>query len=206
MHQEVELTTPRGAVSLRQYGPAGLDSVVLMVGGGGGGWDSPAKGLYERLATELPTRGVGAVRLKYRNPRSLHSCIQDVLAAMRDLERLGTQRIGLLGHSLGGAAVVNAALEMPEEAGAVVTLATQFSGLDDVGRLTCPILFVHGTDDEILPAACSVNAFRMAKDPRKLELMDGATHNLDECADQVYLLVREWVLEQLHEQHTGLSS
>ena len=42
MHQEVELTTPRGAVTLRQYGPAGLDTVVLMVGGVGGGWDSPA--------------------------------------------------------------------------------------------------------------------------------------------------------------------
>jgi pimeloyl-ACP methyl ester carboxylesterase len=206
MHQEIALVTPRGTVALRQYGPLGLDVTVLMVGGAGGGFDSPAKNLYERLAIELPTLGIGAARVSYRNPRSLISCVQDVLAAIEHLRVHGTNRLILIGHSLGGAVVVNAALEDPDDIAGVVTLATQSSGLDDLPRLSCPILFVHGTDDDILPPACSVGAFRIAPEPRKLELMDGAGHNLDECAEQVYLLLRGWIQDQVTAVESGVAA
>lgn len=206
MYQEEALQTARGTVMMRRSGPLGLDAAVVMVGGVGGGFDSPAKGLYDRLANELPTLGIGAIQVCYRNPKSLHSCVQDVLAVMRHITTHGTSKLALVGHSLGGAVVVNAALEAMEDVTAVVTLATQFSGLEDINRLARPILFIHGTDDEILPAACSVSAFRMAKDPRKLELMDGATHVLNECAEQVYLLTRGWLLEHIAGAETGLAT
>lgn len=196
MYRELDISTQRGPVTVREYGPRGADAAVLMVGGVGGGFDSPAKDLYGRLGEELPTEGISALRVRYRDPHQLAVCVSDVLAGLHHLHVHATERVILIGHSLGGAVVVNAALSSVNAVG-VICLSTQTGGMEDPGRLHRPVLYVHGTDDDVLPAACSVSAWRMSRDPRRLELMDGAGHTLDDAADEVFTLVHRFILEDL---------
>src|SRR4051812_30637597 len=195
MFRSSSITTVHGTLSAREWGPRGNDAAVLMVGGVGGGFSAPAQDVYARLGNAPPAEAISALHLQYRNSRSVPDCVVDVLEGIRFLKTHGTGRVILIGHSLGGAVVVNAGLTSVDVSG-VITLATQLGGMGEVRHLHAPVLFIHGTDDDILPAACSVSAWRMASEPRRLELMDGAGHNLDEAADQVFELVHRWILDQ----------
>lgn len=196
MFRTIEIMTVQGPLNVREWGARGADTVVLMVGGVGGGFDSPADNLYSRLGDALPSEGLSAMQVQYRNPRALEGCVTDVLEGIRFLRNHGSQRVVLIGHSMGGAVVVNAALRSSEVV-AVLAISTQMGGMNDPAGLVRPVLFLHGTHDEILPAACSVSAWRMAREPRRLELIDGGSHTLDESANEVHLLARRWLMEQV---------
>ncbi len=51
------------------------------------------------------------------------------------------------------------------------------SPLNDVGRLSIPILFVHGTEDSFINVEYSRLLYEAAKEPKKLVLIEGADHN-----------------------------
>ncbi|MFL5320616.1 MAG: serine aminopeptidase domain-containing protein [Myxococcaceae bacterium] len=195
MFRSSSITTAHGTLWCREWGPRGNDATVLMVGGVGGGFSAPARELYTRLGDALPSESMSALHLQYRHPRELEQCVSDVLEGIRFLKNHGTGRVILIGHSLGGAVVVNAGLASPDVSG-VIALSTQLGGMGEVRHLNVPVFFIHGTDDDVLPAACSVSAWRMASEPRRLELMDGAGHNLDEAADEVFDHVHRWILDQ----------
>jgi pimeloyl-ACP methyl ester carboxylesterase len=55
--------------------------------------------------------------------------------------------------------------------------ARDVSPLEDVRRLTTPILFVHGTEDEFIDVAYSKTLFHEAVGPKELLLIEGASHN-----------------------------
>lgn len=184
------LQTSRGDITCRSYGVAGAGgarSAAIFVGGVGGGFDSPALDLYGRLSRELPGEGIAALRIAYRHPIDLSECVLDVLAGLGYLAGEGVARFALVGHSLGGAVVIEAGTAS-DAVRQVVTLATQSYGADVVGDLPedCGILLIHGTADAILPAACSEFIAQLAHPPRRLVLLEGAGHVLDEAADEVY--------------------
>lgn len=193
--QRVELSAD-GGVQLRLHLPGGTACAVVMVGGVGGGFDTPGKDLYPRLAEDLAGRGVGAVRVRFRNPRSLDDAVVDVRAALRWLRGNGVTRSALVGHSFGGAVVIRVALDEPSVA-AVVTLATQSYGTEKVHELGRPLLVVHGDDDPILPHRSSVDVARRAGELAELRLLAGSGHDLLEHREDVRRLVRGWLEEQL---------
>jgi fermentation-respiration switch protein FrsA (DUF1100 family) len=94
--------------------------------------------------------------------------------------------------------VIRAAAASPV-ARTVVTLATQSYGTDPVRGLgpRCSILLMHGTDDEVLAPGNSERVYRLAREPKRLVLLQGASHVLDEAAEAVQRGAREWLLQQL---------
>ncbi|SCZ66271.1 alpha/beta hydrolase [Thiohalomonas denitrificans] len=189
-----------GHIEGRLYPAPGAQAAVIWVGGIGGGWDTPARGLYPTLATELTDNGIASLRLKFRNPREMEMGIEDVLAAVSYLYHEGFSRLALVGHSLGGAVVIRAAAEATEPVTTVVTLASQSRGAEPVvGRLgpECSLLLLHGDADKVLSSEASMALFRNAQEPKTLRIYPGAGHVLDEVAEEVHGEVKRWLLAAL---------
>jgi putative redox protein len=90
----------------------------------------------------------------------------------------------LVGHSLGGAAVLAIADQVPE-ARAVVILATpaQRRRIAALGR---PLLVIHSPDDEVVSFGDAEVMFAAARPPKAFISLDGADHGLTRPADATY--------------------
>jgi homoserine acetyltransferase len=62
---------------------------------------------------------------RYRYPTDLDESITDVIASIKFLEHAGIRSVGLVGHSFGGAAVIKAAIDVPNIVKTVITLSTE---------------------------------------------------------------------------------
>lgn len=193
----VILSTDRGDVACR-FSPCGTAAAAALWVGGGGGFDTPAKGLYPRLADQLMADGIASLRVRFRDPLDLVEATFDALAGLAFLEQQGGKRVALVGHSFGGAVVIQAAAAS-RLAHTVVTLATQSHGADAVARLGphCSILLIHGQADRVLPPSSSRYAYELAQQPKRLLLCPDADHSLDQAADEVHRVVRAWIVEHL---------
>jgi dienelactone hydrolase len=190
---------PGEHVRARLWESARARAGVVMVGGVGGGFDTPARGLYPRLGSHLSSHAVAALQVAFRLPGELGEAVLDAGAGVRFLVELGCDRVALVGHSFGGAVVIRAGAALPEVA-AVVTLATQSYGTDRVRDLAGrPVLLVHGMEDDLLPADCSVQVFERSGEPKELRLIPRARHGLDEAADEVYGIVHGFLAQHLAE-------
>ena len=191
----IAIPSERGAVRCAWHAADGADAAVVMVGGGDGGLDGPAEALYPDLARDLAGRGVASLRVDFRVhafPGPLEEGVHDVLRGVAFLESEGIARAGLLGHSFGGAVAIEAGARS-ERAAAVATLATQTAGAQRVGELAPrPLLLVHGLADARLPPDCSRLLYGMAGEPKRLELLEGATHSLRQRREDVRRLLLGW--------------
>lgn len=197
-YDTVEIATDRGAILCHYYEAQGARDGVVMVGGVGGGFDTPARGLYSRLAQDLPNHRISALRVQYRHPADLVESTLDAILGLRYLESRGITAAGVVGHSLGGAVAIQAAANVPAVR-AVVTIATQAAGTGPITTLTgrVAILLVHGDADPVLPYASSEEVYQRAGEPRRLIIYEGAGHTLDETAESLYVEVEEWLLKHL---------
>jgi dienelactone hydrolase len=171
---------------------------IVWVGGAGGGWDTPAKGLYPRLARSFQDAGLRSLHIRFRNSLDLKEAVSDVLSGVAFLRTQGVTEVGFVGHSFGGAVVIQAAADTPE-AKAVVTLATQSYGTDSVDRLPpdCALLVVHGMIDAVLPVGSSRYVYTRAHEPKHMKIFRGGTHGLDEVAHEVDSLLSDWIMKYL---------
>ena len=171
-----------------------------MVGGGDGGLDGPAEALYPDLAEDLAARGVAALRLDFRVhafPGPMGEGVYDVLRGVEFLAGEGVERVGLLGHSFGGAVTIEAGVQSDRVA-SVATLATQTAGAQRVAELApTPLLLVHGLADVRLPPDCSRLLHDLAGEPKRLELLEGATHSLRQRREDVRTLLLGWFTDTL---------
>ena len=193
----VTLDTGRGPVEARLSPAPGATRGALWVGGIGGGFDTPARGLYPRLAGDLRERKVTSLRVRFRHSTDLSEAVHDASAGLAFLERCGVRAAAVTGHSFGGAVAIRAAVAAPALVRSVVTLATQGAGADAVRDLAAALLLVHGEADEVLAPTCSLYVARLAGEPKRLVLIPGAGHNLDEAAESVCREVRDWILRTL---------
>ncbi|HEY0295315.1 MAG TPA: alpha/beta fold hydrolase [Bordetella sp.] len=159
---------------------------------------------YSVLAIDY--RGFGASTARLPSERS---AMQDAVAALHELARRQPDpaRRFLYGHSLGGAIAIDLASQpgMPAVAGLVVEssftsmadmmgtlkwgwlpgadlLITQpFDSIDKVAGLTLPVLFLHGTDDRVVPPAMSDALYAAAREVpanlKRLVKIEGASHS-----------------------------
>lgn len=184
--------------------PPAAERAVLCVGGFDGGFSGP-DGIYEDLAAELPPAGIGVLRLDFRvktSPGPIDEGTDDALAGIAWLEERGVRRIALIGHSYGGAIMIRAGARSESVAG-VAALSTQTAGIEfaDLQRLAGrPLLLVHGLADWRLPARLSEWVHEEAAEPKRLELLEGATHSLRQRRGDVLKILREWIMETLPAQ------
>ena len=196
--EELTLYTNLGQMPARLHpAPTGAPAVVW-VGGAGGGLDGPAWGMYPRVAGQLVNLGVASLRLHYRKPNYLEDCVADTLLGVQHLvQQRGYGAVALVGHSFGGAVVISAGA-LSEEVKAVVAMSSQTYGTDLASRVSPrPLLLLHGTSDEILPARCSEDIYQRARQPKEVILYPGCRHGLDECRDQVDADLVRWLRQQL---------
>lgn len=196
------LNTRNSDIHCRYYPSEGTRRGVIWVGGVGGGWDTPAQSLYPLLCQSLQKEGIASLRIRYRYSTRLQEAVFDVLAGISYLQQQeGIESIALVGHSFGGAVVIQAAAQA-DAVRTVVALATQAHGADPVPQLAtrCSLLLLHGIADPVLTPLCSRHVYEIALEPKRLILYPEASHNLDEVADEVYATVRAWIIEQLVEQ------
>lgn len=194
----VEIETDRGTTTCRYYEAAGARTSVVMVGGTGGGFDTPARELYPRLAKDLPNHRISALRVQYRHPKDLVESAIDTVLGTRYLESRNVSTFGLVGHSLGGAVVIQAAANVPA-ARVVVAISTQTGGTEPVAGLAgrAALLFLHGDNDPVLPHGASEDVYRRAGEPKRLVIYEGAGHTLDGAAESLYVEVKAWLLKHL---------
>jgi pimeloyl-ACP methyl ester carboxylesterase len=122
-------------------------------------------------------------------------------------------QIYIYGHSLGGAIAIDLAVRHPEAAGLIVEgsftsvramvdfqkplfrvfpinflLTQRFDSLSKVDRLQMPVLFIHGTADNVVPAQMSKKLFDAAPEPKQLYMVpDGGHNNVAQIGAAEYL-------------------
>ena len=198
--EALEVPSGLGEIAGRYHAAAAAAAgrpAVIMVGGGDGGLDGPAEAIYPTLAEDLLARGIGTLRLDFRIhqfPGPMEDGVLDVCAGIEELTRRGVGRVGLLGHSFGGAVVIEAAArDLDGRVASVVTLAAQTAGAQRVAEVAPrPVLFVHGLADTRLSPDCSRLLHQLAGEPKRLELLEGATHSLRQRREDVRQMVVEW--------------
>ena len=142
--------TPNGDIECISHTADG-DNGIIWVSGARGGFDGPSSGIFATLSRELISQGINSLRLSYRFPGDFEQCVVDTLIGIRFLEQKGVDRIGVVGHSFGGAVAIMAGIRSPQVA-AVVGLSSQTEGLRyGVDELSPrPLLLIHGDSDRIL--------------------------------------------------------
>ena len=194
--ERLQLVTSQGPITGRLHLAEG-ERAVLWVFGAGGGLGGPAGGLYTRLGRQLQPSGVTSLELDYRRPGYLRDCVLDVLVGLSYLETLGKSRIVLVGHSFGGAVVINAGV-ISAAVIAVAALSSQTAGTGVVDKLSPkPVIFIHGEADEVLPPACSRDLHARAGEPKELILYPGCLHGLDQCREALDRDLTRWLKQVL---------
>ncbi len=194
--ERLQFVTSHGSLAGRLH-PAEGEQAIQWVFGAGGGLGGPAGGLYTRLGRQLQPSGVTSLELDYRRPGHLQDCVLDVLVGLSYLETLGKSRIILVGHSFGGAVVINAGV-ISETVIAVAALSSQTAGAGVVDRLSPkPVIFIHGEADEVLPPSCSRDLHARAGDPKELILYPGCLHGLDQCREALDRDLTRWLNQVL---------
>jgi pimeloyl-ACP methyl ester carboxylesterase len=130
----------------------------------------------------------------------------DVVAAAAELRRRGTERIVLVGSSMGGTAVLSAAARIRPPVAGVVSLSgpSTFGGVDAMAamrRLRVPVLLVAAADDHpFLEQARELRDTARVRDPRLLVIPGGGhgTSMLEfgEDAPRVRAAVQGFIAEQ----------
>ena len=71
---------------------------------------------------------------------------------------------------------------------------TKYSISDEIKRIHCPLLIIHGTSDDAVPVEHAYELYKYANEPKRLEIIDGANHVFDkpEHLKRVINLSLEW--------------
>ncbi len=204
--ESIAIPTDRGDVAAR-FTPAADETnsrAMLLVGGADGGFDGPAEALYPTLADDFAALGIGTLRVDFRLhrfPNDVEEGVHDLLAGLAWLGARGAARVVIVGHSFGGAVVIEGGVRASEATGivaGVVTLATQTAGAQRVALLSPrPILLIHGRADDRLSPICSQMLYDAAGVPRELVIIDGATHSLRQAREEVRQRVRAFACTAL---------
>lgn len=192
----LRLYVENGNIVCRYYPSPRATDAILWLGGSSGGFDSPARGLYDKLAVEFQRRQIASLRVRYRLPNDLDASIDDALVGLEFLRQNGITRYVLVGYAFGGAVAIGAGALTPSVQG-VAALASQSYGTGPVNRISPrPLLLVAGEEDATLPVECSEYVYTNALDPKRLVTLP-AGHSFDEAASQLRVLLRDWIGETL---------
>ena len=195
------------AVPVSPLNKGKLGRVVLYLHGNGSnvGANVEHANRFHRLGLSvflIDYRGYGNSRGDFPSESQVYEDAQlawDYLVKQRGIH---PSQIYIYGHSLGGAIAIDLAVRHPEAAGLIVEgsftsalamvdfqagvyrvfpidllLTQRFDSLAKVDRLQMPVLFIHGTADNVVPAQMSKKLFDAAPEPKQLYMVPDGGHN-----------------------------
>jgi fermentation-respiration switch protein FrsA (DUF1100 family) len=154
-------------------------------------------------------RGYGRSGGRVGEPATLRDA-HTVLAYVTGTLGVPPERVILYGHSLGGGPAVEAAaghrvggLILRSAFTSAFRVMTQirllpfdkFVVLEKLARVTCPVLVIHGTADEMIPFSHAQKLYAAVRGPKSRLWVDGAGHNdlLDTAGGDYWKTLREFV-------------
>jgi pimeloyl-ACP methyl ester carboxylesterase len=197
----------RTVASVRALNKGGLGGVVLYLHGNGSnvGANVEHANRFHRLGLSvfaIDYRGYGKSQGDFPSESQVYEDAQlawDYLVKQRGVN---PNQIYIYGHSLGGAIAIDLAVHHPEAAGLIVEgsftstramvdfqkglfwlfpidllLTQRFDSVSKVDRLQMPVLFIHGTADNVVPVEMSKKLFDAAPEPKQLYIVPGGGHN-----------------------------
>lgn len=219
--EEVEIKTPDGETILGWWSEAvGDKPTLLYFHGNAGSLESRSERFRKYTA-----RGFGLLMMSYRGfsgssgVPSEHANVADAKLAYDVLLAKGVRsdRIVLYGESLGTGVAVQLAAEKPV-AGLVldapytsmlalaelhhpalparVFLSDRYDSERHIGKVTAPILIVHGEADEVIPVDMGRRLHDVARSPKKLVTLAGAGHS-DHYLFGSYDVIFAWLEERV---------
>lgn len=196
----LRLYVENGNIVCRYYQAPGAANAILWLGGSSGGFDSPAHGIYDKIAVEFQRARSSSLWVRYRVPNDLETSVEDALVGLEFLRQQGIARVALVGYAFGGAVAIQAGAMAPEVAG-VAALACQSFGTSVANRLSPrPLLLVAGSNDTTLPPSCSEYVYENALEPKQLVVVP-ADHSFSDAAPRLKSLLVEWIDEVMSEPH-----
>jgi uncharacterized protein len=182
-------------------------AIVYLHGNGGNISANAAQGV--RLAglgcsvLLLDYRGYGGSDGKFPSESSVYADAESMWGYAGE-RGFRPSQVVIYGHSLGGAIAIELARHHPDAKGLIVEssltslrdvadqtpayrafpialLGTQhFDSIHKISEIHIPVLFIHGTADQIVPFFMSQRLFAAANEPKRLVLIPGAHH--EDCA------------------------
>jgi dienelactone hydrolase len=210
---EVQIQAGRAVLSGNLYTPKGASALVLFAHGSGSSRHSPRNQFVARtlneagLATllfDLLTQEEEAIDMQTREHRFdirlLAERLVHATTWAKQQEQTRNLRFGYFGSSTGGAAALVAAVDAPEDVGAVVSRG----GRPDLAgkalpKVQVPTLLIVGGNDDIV-----IELNEQARDrircEVKLEIIPGATHLFEEpgALEKVAKLASDWFSRHLN--------
>ncbi len=146
-------------------------------------------------------RGYGLSEGSFPNETSVYLDAATAWNYLVKQRQIQPSDIFIYGHSLGGAIAINLAVQQPKAAGLIVEssfssiqnvvnlrnqfrlfpvsfiLNQRFDSISKVKNLRIPVLFIHGTDDFVVPVTMSEQLYATAPEPKQLLIVPNAGHN-----------------------------
>jgi putative phosphoribosyl transferase len=203
-----------GNLHLRQ----GTGALVLFAHGSGSSRHSPRNQFVARilndagLATllfDLLTHEEEAIDMQPRELRfNIHLLAERLVHATkwaRQQPETRDLRIGYFGSSTGGAAALVAAVDIPQDVGAVVSRGGRPDLADEaLPKVQAPTLLIVGGDDDIV-IELNEQALDRMRCEVKLEIIPGATHLFEEpgTLEKVAQLASDWFVNHIGGRSAG---
>ena len=197
--QTTVITPDKETLPALYIAPKGTNPTVLFFHGNGDQINA-----FAFLAEEFAAHGLGFAAVEYRGYHgatgtvSENGIMTDGLAAFDWVKQQCKCEIALMAHSLGTGIAVHVAAEREARA---MALFAPYSSIVDVasdrfwylpvrwlvrnpirsdlriGKVTEPILTVHGKDDSVIPIRFGIRLFKLANEPKQFLALDRVGHN-----------------------------
>jgi len=213
---EVEIRAGRAVLSGSLNIPEDASALALFAHGSGSSRHSPRNQFVARtlneagLATllfDLLTQEEDAIDMQTRELRfNIHLLAERLVHATKwakQYEDTRDLRIGYFGSSTGGAAALVAAVDVPQDVGAVVSRGGRpdLAG-EALPKVQAPTLLIVGGNDDIVIELNEQARDRMRCEV-KLEIIPGATHLFEEpgSLEKVATLASDWFAKHIGSAH-----
>jgi len=210
--KEVQIQAGRAVLSGNLHLPKGAAALVLFAHGSGSSRHSPRNQFVARtlndagLATllfDLLTQEEEAIDMQTRDLRfNIHLLAERLVHATKWAKQQPQTcdlRIGYFGSSTGGAAALVAAVDVPQDVGAVVSRGGRPDLADEaLPEVQAPTLLIVGGNDDIVIELNEQARGKMHYEV-KLEIIPGATHLFEEpgMLEKVAHLASNWFVKHI---------
>lgn len=146
-------------------------------------------------------RGYGKSSGTFPTEAQVYADAQAAWTYLVEQKGIDPKAIFIYGHSLGGAVAIQLALNNPAAGGLIVEAAftsiadmarripkyrifplelivhERFDSIKKVSRLQAPVLYIHGTDDKLVPPEMSSELYKRTASFKQLKFIPGGGHN-----------------------------